>query len=163
MTCKSRSPARPFMRANHNAPSSVVPSPAMVVLLLIINMISICAASAGVQYAAPSASSSPHGAHGPSDGKQRDQCPRWTILPPPRRWPSTPNRHFHKRLDRNDLATLLSVGIVFSCRPFRVAWGAVAPGDRSPPRELGVQQLSPIAGPDSHYPTITDSLLATPS
>ena len=36
MTCKSRSPARPFMRANHNAPSSVMPSPAMVMFAVFV-------------------------------------------------------------------------------------------------------------------------------
>ena len=113
MTCRSTSPARPIVRANHNALLSVVPSPAMMVLVVGPYGPTLCAASAGARQDVKNAAIAPRGARGPDGGMQHNLCPRWTIPPPPRRWPSSPNRHVGKRLDRNALASLVSVGIFF--------------------------------------------------
>ena len=126
-------------------------------------MLRTCAASAGAQHDATTAAIGPHGAREVDGGGQREQRSRWTTPPPARRRPSPPNSHFRKRLERDDLATLLSAGVALGRRRFRVAWGGAAPVGGSPMQELGVQQVMAIAGPDCDLPRITEALLVPPS
>ena len=163
MTCMRSCPARPIVCANRNAPSYVVPSPAMVVLVRPSILGQLGAASPGARHDATSAAIGPHGAREVDGGGQREQRPRWTTPPPARRRPSPPNNHFRKRLDRDDLATLLSAGVALGRRRFRVVWGGAAPLGGSLPQELDVQQVMAIAWPDCDLPRITEALLVPPS